>query len=126
MCYLVLWYRWSTQSLLPTQTGFADTPPARPFSLCPPFPPSPRHPHNTFHTRHSLHTPPTLFTLPTHIPHLPSSQDFSLTDSQLGGGNYPDLRVTYVSQLLSAWTGLRRLELVGRADMVSGVGAGEQ
>lgn len=33
---------------------------------------------------------------------------------------------TGVSHLLSAWTGLRRLELVGRADMVSGVGAGGQ
>ena len=41
---------------------------------------------------------------------------------QLGGGGPSDLRVRYVSTLLSAWTGLRRLDLMGKADMVRRVG----
>ena len=50
---------------------------------------------------------------------LPSPPPLSL---QLGGGGPSDLRVRYVSTLLSAWTGLRRLDLMGKADMVRRVG----
>ncbi|KAG1675516.1 hypothetical protein FOA52_001817, partial [Chlamydomonas sp. UWO 241] len=44
--------------------------------------------------------------------------EFSLRDTQIGGAGLPDLRVSYISLLLAAWPRLRRLELVGRTDIV--------
>ncbi|GAX76541.1 hypothetical protein CEUSTIGMA_g3987.t1 [Chlamydomonas eustigma] len=54
----------------------------------------------------------------TQLTPLSGIREFSLSDTQIGGGGVPDLRVNYVSTLVSAWTGLKRLELIGKADMV--------
>jgi hypothetical protein len=49
---------------------------------------------------------------------VPSLLDLHPSRMQLSGGGLPDLRAGYVGALLTAWTGLRRLDLVGKSDMV--------